>query len=114
MYALGFPLRARKRSMLYLTSSAVSSRPFTGGFGCQRTPRRSLKTYVISSGWLHDSARSPSIANVPGTTAGPTLCLTSRLWVNEYTTCVLYDTCRYGSKWGGSQSRRVIVPPRFG
>src|SRR5262247_1890576 len=28
--------------------------------------------------------------------------------------CVLYDTCRYGSKCGGSQSRRVIVPPRFG
>ena len=45
--------------------------------------------YVVSSGWLHDSARSPSIANVPGTTAGPALCLTSRLWVNEYTMCVL-------------------------
>src|SRR6185295_8291524 len=54
------------------------------------------------------------MAKVPGITAGPTLCLTSRLWVNEYTTCVLYDTWRYGSKCGGSQSRRPIVPPRFG
>jgi hypothetical protein len=69
--------------------------------------------YVVSSGWLHDSARSLSMAKVPGIAAGPTLGLTSRLWVNEYTMCVLYDTCRYGSKCGGSQSRRVIVPPRF-
>jgi hypothetical protein len=34
----------------YTTSSAVSSRPLTGGLLCQRTPRRSLKTYVVSFG----------------------------------------------------------------
>jgi len=39
----GLPLIDRKRSYVYLTSSAVSSRPLTGGFGCQRTPFRSLK-----------------------------------------------------------------------
>ena len=44
------------------------------------------------------------MAKVPGIAAGPTLCFTSRLWVNEYTMCVLYDTLRCGSKCGGSQS----------
>ena len=44
----------------------MSSRPFTGGLLCQRTPLRSLKTYVVSFGCVHDSARSPSIGNVPG------------------------------------------------
>jgi hypothetical protein len=33
MYAWGFPVTVRKRSTEYTTSSAVSSRPFTGGFG---------------------------------------------------------------------------------
>src|SRR5262247_2278593 len=65
---LGLVLRLRKRSYVYLTSSAVSSRPLTGGLGCQRTPLRSLKTYVVSLGCVHDSARSPSRGWVPGTT----------------------------------------------
>ena len=72
----------RKRSTEYTTSSALSSRPFTGGLGWKRTPFLSLKTYVVSSGWLHDSARSPSMAKVPGWIAGPALCLSNRLWVN--------------------------------
>src|SRR2546425_1778122 len=61
MYALALPFTVRKWFTLYTTSSAVSSRPFTGGLWCQRTPLRSLNTYVVSLGWLHDSARSPSI-----------------------------------------------------
>src|SRR5438445_2019637 len=80
---LPLPLTVRKRSYVYLTSSAVSSRPFTGGLGCQRTPLRSLKTYVRSFGWDHDSARSGSTGSVPGTTLGPAFTLTSRLCVNE-------------------------------
>src|SRR5262249_40361841 len=57
---LGLPLIVRNRSYVYLTSSAVSSRPLTGGFGCQRTPFLSLKMYVVSLGCVHDSARSAS------------------------------------------------------
>src|ERR1041384_3416220 len=71
-------LRPRKRSYVYLTSSAVSSRPLTGGLACQRTPLRSLKIQVVSLGWLHDSARSPSTGYVPGFTHGPALTLTRR------------------------------------
>ena len=71
--ALALPGVARKRSTVYRTSSAVSSRPFTGGLGCQRTPRLSLKTYVVGFGWLHDSARSPSTGKKPGATPGPAL-----------------------------------------
>src|SRR5262252_10146464 len=74
-----FPGIVRKRSYVYLTSSAVSSRPLTGGLGCQRTPLRSLNTYVVSFGWLHDSARSPSIGGVPGTTWEPAFTFTSLL-----------------------------------
>lgn len=45
--------------------------------------------YVVSFGWLHDSARSPSILNFPGAIAGPALWRTRRLWVNEVGTIVL-------------------------
>src|SRR6266481_9952632 len=89
--ALALPGTVRKRSTLYTTSSAVSSRPFTGGLACQRTPLRSLKMYVVSLGWVQDSARSPSMGNVPGWMAGPVLCLSRRLWVKEYAMCVLYE-----------------------
>ena len=75
----GLPLSVRNRSYVYLTSSAVSSRPFTGGLLCQRTPFRSLNTYVVSFGCVHDSARSASIGCVPGTTDGPAFTFTSRL-----------------------------------
>ena len=44
MCRLALPFSLMNRSMLYLTSSDVSSRPFTGGLLCQRTPRRSLNT----------------------------------------------------------------------
>ena len=50
-----------KRSYVYFTSSAVSSRPFTGGLLCQRTSLRSLKTYVVSFDRVQDSATSGSI-----------------------------------------------------
>jgi hypothetical protein len=39
-----------------------------------------LETYVVSFGCVQDSARSPSIGKVPGTTEGPAL--RSRLCVN--------------------------------
>src|SRR5438034_7032613 len=107
MYALGLPATVRKRSTLYLTSSDVSSRPFTGGLLCQRTPRRSLKTYVVSFGCVHDSARSGSIANVPGTTDGPALCFTRRLCVKVSGICTRYAVVSIGSKSGGSQPRTV-------
>jgi hypothetical protein len=81
MYALALPLTVRKRSTLKTTSSAVSSRPLTGGLLCHRTPLRSLKMYVVSLGWVQDSARSPSSGNVPGLTPGPALGLRSRLWL---------------------------------
>jgi hypothetical protein len=42
--ALALPGTVRKRSTLYTTSSAVSSRPFTGSLLCQRTPLRRLNT----------------------------------------------------------------------
>ncbi len=89
MYALALPLTVRKWFTLNTTSSAVSSRPFTGGLLCHLTPRRSLKTYVVSFGWVHDSARSPSIGKVPGTTLGPALCRSSRLCVKLSAMCVL-------------------------
>ena len=44
MYRLALPFSLMNRSRLYLTSSEVSSRPFSGGLFCHRTPRRSLKT----------------------------------------------------------------------
>src|SRR5260370_37673450 len=70
--------------------------------------------YVVSLGWVHDSARSPSIGKVPGWMAGPTLCLRRRLWVKEYAMCVLYEIVRCGSQCGGSQSLSDSVPPRLG
>jgi hypothetical protein len=69
----------RNRSYVYFTSSDVSSRPLKGGFGCHRTPLRSLKTKVFSSGRVHDSARSGSIGYVIGFTSGPALTFTRRL-----------------------------------
>ena len=57
---LGLPAMVRKRSYVYFTSSAVSSRPFTGGLLCQRTSLRSLKTYVVSFDRVQDSATSGS------------------------------------------------------
>jgi hypothetical protein len=78
---LALPLTVRKWFTLNTTSSAVSSRPFTGGLLCHFTPLRSLKMYVVSFGCVHDSARSPSMGNVPGATPGPALCRSSRLWV---------------------------------
>src|SRR4029077_20647976 len=62
----------------------------------------------------HDSARSPSSGNVPGTTLGPALCFRSRLWVKLSAMCVLYEIVWNGSKCGGSQVRMASVPPRFG
>src|SRR5256886_11249625 len=112
MYALALPYTVRKWFTLYTTSSAVSSRQFTGALWCQRTPLRSLNTYVVSLGWLHDSARSPSITKVPGTTLGPALCLSSRLWVKLSAMCVLYEIVWNGSKCGGSHVRSDSVPPR--
>src|SRR5205085_5363 len=106
-------LTVRNRSMVYFTSADVSSRPFTGGFGCHRTPRRSLKTYVVSFGCVHDSARSPSIGKVPGTTDGPTLWRTRRLWVKLSGICTRYAVESIGSNIGGSHPRIVTVPPRF-
>src|SRR2546429_3250246 len=114
MYALALPFTVRKWFTLNTTSSAVSSRPFTGGFACQRTPLRSLNTYVVSLGWVHDSARSPSIVNVPGATLGPALCRSSRLCVKLSAMCVLYEMVWNGSKCGGSQVRIARVPPRLG
>ena len=79
MNLLPLPLTVRKRSYVYFTSSAVSSRPFTGGLLCQRTPFLSLKTYTVSPCRSQDSARSPSMGWLPGTTDGPALTLTRRL-----------------------------------
>ena len=104
MPRLGLPLTVRNRSYVYLTSSAVSSRPFTGGFGCQRTPFRSLKIQVVSSARVHDSARSPSSGWVPGRTADPALTLTRRLWVK--------DRLRHGPEGQGElriESQRVLA-----
>src|SRR5713226_582104 len=50
----------------------------------------------------------------PGWSPGPTLCFTRRLCVNEYAMWVLYETVRWGSKWGGSHPRMVSTPPRLG
>ena len=44
MYALALPFTVKKWFTLNTTSSAVSSRPFTGGLACHFTPLRSLKT----------------------------------------------------------------------
>jgi hypothetical protein len=86
-FVLPFSLAAR--SKVYRTSSAVSSRPLTGGFAWKRTPLRSLKTYDVSPVCCQDSARSPSIRNAPGRTPGPALCRRSRLCVKLSTTCVV-------------------------
>src|SRR5438477_608885 len=61
--ALAWPFVFWKRLIVYTTSSATSSRPLIGGLLCHFTPRRSLNTYVVSFGCVHDSARSGSIAN---------------------------------------------------
>src|SRR5262245_58899887 len=70
--------------------------------------------YVVSFGWLHDSARSPSIWNVAGTTLAPALCWTSRRWVNVFGIWTRYAVWSIGSNIGGSHPRMVRVPPRFG
>src|SRR2546427_9754048 len=100
--------------MEYTTSSAVSSRPLVGDFGCHRTPLRSRKTYVVSLGWLQDSARSPSRTKLPGCTDGPALCLRSRLCVKLETTWVLKATTREGSKCGGVAGAGVRVVSELG
>ena len=83
------PASVSMRSNVNFTSSAVSSRPLTGGLAWNRTPRRSLNTYVVSLGWVQDSARSPSIVSEPGLIAAPARYRSSRLWVNEIATWVL-------------------------
>src|SRR5262245_11767381 len=77
-------------------------------------PGRSLKTYVVSLGCVHDSAASPSMGKTPGGTDGPALYLRRRLCVKEYAMWVLYEIVRCGSKCGGSQARMVATPPRLG
>src|SRR5439155_1273485 len=52
--------------------------------------------------------------NVPGTTLGPALCLSSRLCVKLSAMCVLKEIVWNGSKWGGSHVRIASVPPRLG
>src|ERR1700730_3847425 len=112
---LGLPLIVRKRSYVYLMSSALSSRPFTGGLLCQRTPRLSLNTYAVSFGCVHDSARSPSTGNVPGCTPGPALCFSKRLCVNERLIIVHQLTVRCGSNPLGSVKAQIRkTPPRLG
>jgi len=96
----GLPFSVRKRSNVNLTSSAVSSRPFTGGLLCQRTPRRRKKTTVVSSGSSQRSARSGSTMKVPGITDGPTLWRTSLLWTKLSVLFVLKFNVRCGSKMG--------------
>src|SRR5713226_913099 len=104
-----------KRSKLYFTSSAVTSRPFSGGLLCQRAPLRSLKTYVVSLGWSQDSARSGSSGCVPGLIDAPALTLTSRLWVKDSGSMVVNATVCWGSKCTGAKWKRMRkVPPRFG
>src|SRR5262249_5381942 len=92
----------RNRSYVYFTSSAVSSRPLTGGFGCQRTPRRSLNTYVVSLGRVHDSATSASTGKGPGRTVGPALTFRSRLCVNDSIVIVENASVWCGSNPTGS------------
>src|SRR5262249_61729361 len=103
-----------ERSYVYLTSSAVSSRPLTGGLLCQRTPLRSLNTHVVSLGWVHDSARSPSTGSVPGVTPGPAFTRTSRLCVNDSATKHHQCGVAWGSKLGGSKPAMRNTPPRLG
>src|SRR5215831_6230166 len=111
----GLPLIDRNRSYVYFTSAAVSSRPFTGGLGCQRTPFLSLKTYVVSFCCAHDSARSDSIGYVIGFTEGPAFTLTSRLYTNESGTIVTNEIVWWGSKCRGSAwNVRRSTPPFFG
>src|SRR5262245_32216583 len=102
------------RSYVYLTSSAVSSRPFTGDLLCHRTPFRSVNSQVVSLAWLQDSARSPSIGSVPGTTVGPALTRTRRLWVKESATKHHQCGVACGSKFGGSKPTMRNTPPRLG
>src|SRR5215467_610687 len=80
---LGLPLTVMARSYVYCTSAAVNSRPLTGGLLCHRTPWRSLNSHVVSVGCVHDSARLPSIGNVPGNTLGPAFVFTRLLCVND-------------------------------
>ncbi len=54
------------RSSEYLTSSAVTSRPFTGGLGWNFTPFRSWNTRVVGFLYSHFSARSGTIVKSPG------------------------------------------------
>src|SRR5262245_19564451 len=112
----GLPLIDRNRSYVYFTSSDVSSRPFTGGLLCHRTPLRSLNTYVRSLGMVHDSARSPSTGRVPGTIDGPAFTFTSRLWVKDRFVPILWlFGTRCGSKPVVASSPRMRkTPPRFG
>src|SRR5690348_5982368 len=94
----GLPLTVIARSYEYFTSAAVSSRPFTGGLLCQRIPGRSLKTHVVSVGWLQDSARLPSIGSVPGETPGPAFVFTRLLCVNDRVMAVHQCGVCWGSK----------------
>ena len=55
------PDLALKRSSEYFTSSAVTSRPFTGGLLWNFTPFFSVKTSVVGFLYSHFSARSGTI-----------------------------------------------------
>src|SRR5215510_7650341 len=95
------------RSMLYFTSSDVSSRPFTGATLWKRTPCRSLNTYVTSSFCCQLSARSGRIL-VPS-------------WLNFrralYVWCTTWSVVAHVSMWGSMPRmgplRTTSVPPRL-
>ena len=50
-----------KRSTEYFTSSAVTSRPFTGGLLWNLTPLRRVNTSAVGLSYFHFSARSGTI-----------------------------------------------------
>lgn len=65
-------------------------------------------------GWVHDSAASGSSGNVPGTTDGPALTFTRRLWVNDTAMCVPQLTVSWWSNMAGAASGNRKIPPLFG
>ena len=90
--------------MLWVTSSTVNSRPFSGATLWVFTPLRRLNIHVWPlSGVSHFSARSGSRSIVYGFASGPNLGRASRLLTSDWVVKIVHEFVRARSMRGGSR-----------
>src|SRR3989442_12643557 len=101
-----------KRSTEYFTSSAVTSRPFTGGLLWNFTPLRRVNTSVVGFLYSHFSARSGTIVkSAGGFCSGPGGERTSWLETKLDHEGGRKLPDRLGARFGASRSAKRSTPP---